>query len=63
MTLKEFRKITEDLPEYLEIFVGERLTEFTFGLVNSAKVQEINFSEDINSKPIARNLVLVLSEE
>lgn len=63
MIIKELKQIIENLPETMEVFVDERSTEFTYGLVNSAKVKEIDFMEEPNGKPICKDKVLVLSEE
>lgn len=63
MTLKVFREKTADFPETMEIFVGERLTEFTYGLVNSVSIKEINFSEEPDGEVISREKVIVLQED
>lgn len=63
MTLKEFREKTKHLPENLELFMAERKTEFTYGLVNSAYVKEINFKEDPDGEVLATDKVLILDEE
>lgn len=47
----------------MDIFVGERLTEFKYGLVNSAKVKSINFMEEPNGKVLAKDSVLILEED
>lgn len=62
MTLGQFRKLTKDMPDELDLFVAERRTEFAFGLVNSAYIKEIGFSEEPEDKPIAHEEVLVLDE-
>lgn len=62
MTLGQFRKITKGMPDNLELFVTERRTEFAFGLVNSAYIKEIGFSEDPEDEPIAHEEVLILDE-
>lgn len=63
MTVKELKAKIETLPENMEVFVAERKTDFTYGLVNSAHVMEINFSEEPDSKPLACDTVLVLDED
>ena len=63
MTVKNLKEILNTLPEGMEIFIDERLTEFKFGLVNSAKVKKIGFSENEGDKPLAYANVLVLSED
>lgn len=63
MTLGEFRKITESYPDNLALFIGERLTEFKYGLVNSIEKKKITFSEDPYSKPLSKDWVIVLTED
>lgn len=63
MTVKELKQQLENLPDLMEVFVDGRVTDFTYGLVNSAKVKEINFTEDPGGKPLCSDKVLVLSEE
>lgn len=63
MTVKELRQELEGLPDLMDVFVAERKTEFTYGLVNSANVKEINFLEDPEGEPLAKDKVLILDEE
>lgn len=67
MTIKQFKEIIKDLPENMEMFLDERLTdEFKYGLVNSAEVGNILFydaSEPENEDYHAYEEVLILSEE
>ena len=63
MTVKELKEAIKDLPDTMDVFMDERLTEFTYGLVNSAEVREINFMEDIDGPVMASDKVLVLSED
>ena len=63
MTVKELKELIKDLPDNMEIFMDERLTDFTYGLVNSATVRKINFMEDVNGPVLSSYEVLVLSED
>lgn len=63
MNIKQLKKVIENLPDHMDIFVGERLTEFKYGLVNSAKVKSINFMEEPNGKVLAKDSVLILEED
>ena len=63
MTLKEFRKQTKDWDENLELFMGERLSEFKYGLINSIDLKKINFMDEPNGEPLARTKVIVLTED
>lgn len=64
MTVKELKDIIAGLPDNMQIFMDERKTEFHYGLVNSAEVKEITFSEDEEGLTAsATETVLALSEE
>ena len=63
MTVKELKEILATVPDEFDVFMDERKTEFRFGLVNSAEVREVTFSEEPDSEPISCNPCLVLSEE
>lgn len=67
MTVKELKQVIKDLPDSMEVFLDERLTdEFKYGLVNSAEVKNILFydSGDPDNKDVqAYDNVLILSEE
>lgn len=64
MNLGEFRKQTAHLADHTDIFIGERLTEFKYGLVNSATFKTITFSEDTDGEgESATDDVLVLEED
>jgi hypothetical protein len=64
MTIKQLKEIIKDLPDNMQVFVSERLTEFRYGLVNSAYTKEINFMEDADDdESLAMELVLIIDEE
>lgn len=68
MTIKELKQKIADLPDSMEVFVAERKTEFRYGLVNSAFVKEIFFTEDEfptedEIKQAPREKVLIIDEE
>lgn len=63
MTVKELKQKIENLPDLMEVFVDERVTDYTYGLVNTAMVKEIDFSEDPGGESLCSEEVLVLSEE
>ena len=65
MTLKEFREATAHLPDDMEIFIGERLTEEDYGLVNSVQTKEINVDnyEDPWEITSIHRKVIILTEE
>lgn len=68
MTIKQLKEVIKDLPDNLQVFLDERLTddEFKYGLANSAFVKKILFydgSEPENEDYHAHEEVLILSEE
>ncbi|WCM42428.1 hypothetical protein MG290_01795 [Flavobacterium sp. CBA20B-1] len=63
MTVKELKEKIANLPDSMDVFVAERKTEFTYGLVNSAFVKMINFMEEPDGEVLAQDNVLVLDEE
>jgi hypothetical protein len=46
MTIKELKKQIENLPDNMDVFIGERVTEFKYGLANSGSVKEIDFHDE-----------------
>lgn len=63
MTVKQLKQALDEFPDNLEVFVAERKTEFRFGLVNNVYDKLINFSEEPDSKPLAKSKVVVIDEE
>jgi hypothetical protein len=63
MTVGELRQQLEQYPDTMQVFMAERKTEFSYGLLNSVSKRKINFSEDPDSKPLAKEEVLILDEE
>ena len=63
MNIKALKKAIEHLPDHMDVFVGERLTEFKYGLVNSTTVKEINFMEEPDGEPMATDTVFILMED
>lgn len=65
MNVKELKRKIENLPDHMNVFMDERLTqeEFTYGLVNSCEVKKIPFMESEGHDVLAEDDCLVLSEE
>lgn len=63
MTVKELKTELEKCPDHMDIYLAERTTDFTFGLLNGIKQQRVKFSEEPNGKAIASDKVIILSEE
>ena len=60
------RKLIEKLiqyPENMEVFIAERKSEFTYGLLNSVSKQKINFMEEPNGEILSEYNVVILDEE
>ncbi|MDV2458023.1 hypothetical protein CMU99_06725 [Elizabethkingia anophelis] len=66
MTIKELKNKIENLPDNMEVLVGERITEHTYGYVNSGEVKKVLFydeSDPSNEDVQAHDEVFVLEEE
>jgi len=63
MNIKELKELIAALPDTMEVFVAERKTEFTYGLVNNAYVKEIDFMEEPEGEVLSTDEVLILDEE
>lgn len=63
MNVKQMREALEGLPDNMDIFMGERLTEFDYGLVNSAIVETIRLYDEFNNEVNAPVKVLVIKED
>jgi len=63
MNVKELKEIIEKLPDHMDIFVAERKTEYSYGLVNSARVKKINMVDEPDGEVLSTETVLLLDEE
>jgi hypothetical protein len=63
MNIKQLKEKIANLPDSMEVFVAERKTEFTYGIVNTAYVQEIEFMEEPFGEPLAQAEVFILDED
>lgn len=64
MTVKQVREALASLPDNMEVFIAERKTEFSYGLVNSISMREINFKESPDDDEVlATDTVVVFDEE
>jgi len=64
MTIKELKQAIADLPDDMDVFMGERLTEETFGLVNSTRVWSISVgNEEDPDAPIEYRTAFILMED
>lgn len=62
MNVKELINELEKYPDNMDVFIDERATDFTYGLLNSVKVKKVNFKEDPNGQTLATNDCIILSE-
>lgn len=63
MTVKELKEKLNEYPDHLDVFIDERVSDFTYGLVNSVRGQDVNFVEEPGGEPLSRDFVVILSEE
>lgn len=63
MTKKELLNKLESFPDDMPVFLSERKTEFTYGLLNSVKIAYINLSDEPGGEIISREEVIILDEE
>jgi len=46
MNIKQLKEKIKDLPDTMEVFMAERVTEFAYGLVNTGEVRNILFYDE-----------------
>lgn len=63
MTVKELKNKLDGVPDNMQVFVGERMTDFKYGAVNTASVMEIEFMEEPFGEPLCTDNVFVLTED
>lgn len=65
MTVKELKQELSKYPDNMDVFMAERKTDFSFGLLNSIIKREVVFSEDPDyiTEVHAKDEVLILDEE
>jgi capsule polysaccharide export protein KpsE/RkpR len=67
MTVKELKEALAKYPDNMDVFVAERKTEFSYGLVNSIRSEEITFAEnpdfDEDEEVQAKDTVVIIDEE
>jgi hypothetical protein len=63
MTVKKLKEELAKYPDNMEVFLAERKTEFTYGLLNGVHSKEIAFMEDPDGEVLATDNVVILDEE
>ena len=63
MTVGELKTELEKHPDNMQVFVAERKSEFTYGLINSVYKKKINLKEEPDGEVLATETVVVIDEE
>ncbi len=63
MTVKQLKEELSQYPDNMDVFIDERVTEFNYGLLNSVRKKDINMTEGPGGEVMARETVIILSEE
>lgn len=63
MTVKELKDQLSKYPDLMDVFIAERKSEFSFGLVNSVRQQEIPMKEDPDGEVLGTFDVVILDED
>lgn len=64
MTVRELKDELAKYPDHMDVFMDQRKTEFTYGMVNSVRSKKINFKEDPDGDEVlATDTVVILDEE
>lgn len=63
MNVKQLKAELAKYPDDMDVFVAERKTDFTYGLVNSIRSKRINCMEEPDGKTLAKETVVILDEE
>ena len=63
MTILELKEKIANLPDSMEVFIHQDNDEFYFSLVETAKVSEVEFSEESDSEKLAKDKVFLLTDE
>ena len=63
MTVEKLISKLSLLPPSMQVFMAERKTEFTYGLLNSVKTKQINLVDELDGEVTAIENVVILDEE
>lgn len=63
MNVKELKQKLDLYPDDMDVFLAERQTEFSYGLLNSVRKEIINCKETPDGKVLAKETVIILDEE
>lgn len=62
MTVKELKKKLEQYPDNMDVFIDERVTDFSYGLFNTVSSKVVDFMEEPGGVSLCKDTVVVLSE-
>lgn len=62
MTVKQLKEELSKYPDDMQVFMDERITDFTYGLVNSLQSKKIDFMEEPDGKVLSSDEVVIVSE-
>lgn len=65
MTIGELKEKIADIPDEVIVFIDERRTEFTYGIVNGTTRKEVDIYEDAftDEEPLSTVDAFILSED
>lgn len=63
MNIGQLKRAIAALPDDMEVFIGERLTEEAYGLVNSVREQTITVGDEEDYEYREERRVFVLTED
>ena len=67
MNVKQLKEALSKYPDEMDVFIAPRVTDFAYGLANSARSQEITFTEnpdfDEDDEVQAKETVVVIDEQ
>jgi hypothetical protein len=63
MKVKELKEKLNEFPDNMDVFVSERVTDFSYGLVNSVYIKEINFVEEPGGEVLSCDKVVIIDED
>lgn len=63
MNIKELKEKIKDLPDHMEVTIQQENDEFPLSLAQEAKVIKASFSEEPGGKALAKEDVLLITDE
>lgn len=63
MTKADIIKALEPFPDNMQVFLAGGKSGFDYGLANRVYAKEIDFMEDPDGEPLAKEKVIIIDEE